>query len=120
MLYSQLRSGKRIDLAQAVPLPRPLTLYIDPCNSCNYTCKYCFHSAPDYRERCGGYAMLSVPDARRIANQLQELGSVKTINFHATGEPLLNKQLHEIIELFSNVGGGVLLSVSSSQPTPVS
>lgn len=100
MLYSELRKQNRIDLAEHVPLPHPLSLYIDPCNKCNYKCDYCFHSVDNYKVLCGGYFTLSLSDAKKIADQVQELGKITTINFHVTGEPLLNKELPAIINTF--------------------
>lgn len=120
MLYSELRMQKRINLVENVPLSSPLTLYIDPCNKCNYRCSYCFHSAENYSSLCGGYYTLSVSDAEKIATQLKEIGSVKTINFHATGELLLNQNLPEIIKIFhqNRLAERIQLTTNGSLLTP--
>jgi len=97
--YSSLRSQSRIDLASAIPLSGPLTIYVEPTNICNFRCVYCPESLSNYKETVGGHFQLSLGDFRIIAQQIKELGTVKTLNFYMMGEPFVNKHLPQFISM---------------------
>ncbi len=96
--YASLRTQKRIDLVEAIPLKGPLSVYIEPTNICNFKCIFCPESFSDYEERAGGLFRLSPEDFAHIAEQIKNIGTVETLNFYMMGEPLANKHLIEYIE----------------------
>lgn len=97
--YSSLRILGRINLAEAVPLAGPLTIYLEPTNICNFKCVYCPESFDNYKELAGGHFQLSLEDFKAVAKQIKDLGTVKTLNFYMMGEPFVNKQLTQFISL---------------------
>jgi radical SAM protein with 4Fe4S-binding SPASM domain len=98
-LYSQLRGGGRLDLTQAVPLARPMAIYLETTNICNFKCIFCPESFGDYKERAGGLFQLSPPDFQYIAEQIKLIGGLKTLSFYMMGEPFVNKNLTNYIKL---------------------
>lgn len=97
--YSSLRTLGRMNLAEAVPLAGPLTIYLEPTNICNFKCVYCPESFDNYKELAGGHFQLSLEDFKAVAKQIKDLGTVKTLNFYMMGEPFVNKQLTQFISL---------------------
>ena len=95
--YSSLRGQTRIDLASAIPLAAPLTIYLEPTNICNFKCTCCPESFENFKQLSGGHFQLSIDDFNLVATQIKELGTVKTLNFYMMGEPFVNKQLTQFI-----------------------
>ncbi len=92
--YSPLRSNKeRIPLGDSVPLMGPLSVYLETTNICNFKCVFCPESFASYSEISGGFFRLSSDDFSRVADQLAEVGTVKTLNFYMMGEPFANRDL---------------------------
>jgi radical SAM protein with 4Fe4S-binding SPASM domain len=97
--YSSLRGLARIDLAKAIPLSGPLTIYVEPTNICNFKCVYCPESFDSYKDIAGGHFQLSLDDFKKVAKQIKDLATVKTLNFYMMGEPFVNKQLPQFISI---------------------
>lgn len=98
-VYSELRKASRVNLTDAVPLASPFTLFIEPTNVCNFKCLYCPESFPDYAEQAGGYHHLTRADFLHIADEIEQIGGVKLINFYILGEPFANPLLCEFIKI---------------------
>ncbi|HXB97241.1 MAG TPA: radical SAM/SPASM domain-containing protein [bacterium] len=112
--YSDLRKAPRLALADAVPLPGPLSIHIEPTNVCNFKCVFCPESFDDFHEVSGGKFMLAPPDFDRVARQIKAMGTVKTINFYMMGEPFLNRNLCAYIRLAKDLGAAEKLIVTSN------
>jgi radical SAM protein with 4Fe4S-binding SPASM domain len=97
--YSRLRTLPRVSLKDAVPLPGPLTMFVEPTNICNFKCVYCPESFSDFEERSGGLHRMDLATFKRIADQIAEIGPIKTLNFYMMGEPLVNKSLPRFIRI---------------------
>ena len=96
-------SKERKPLQDLLPLDTPLTIYIDPSNICNFSCKFCFHGNKDKLEEMPAKKMMRIELFKKIVNDLKEFPStVKMIHLHGFGEPLLNKNLAEMIKLLKN------------------
>ena len=98
-ITGQPPGGNRIPIAQLVPLDTPLVIQIFPIYSCNFTCKYCTLSIPkDNRGFISDEILMRttlfedcIDDCSLFPQQ------VKVLRFVGMGEPLLHKQLSEMI-----------------------
>lgn len=80
-------------IEQRINTKFPLVLNIEPTNDCNAKCYYC---AREMMIKEQGIHYLSIMDFRNIIDQI---GNNKLImlNLHKNGEPLLNKNLPEMV-----------------------
>ena len=99
---------KRVNLADAIPLPAPFTVRVDPCGACNFKCVFCPCNQTDYlaKER---HQRMSWDTFQNVLNSMKEWAeidakerpgqelSLKVVDFHGFGEPLLNPLLPEMI-----------------------
>lgn len=91
--YSDLRKAERLDLGAAIPLGKPLSIYIEPTNVCNFKCSFCPESFDDFYNISGGKSFLLFDKFKIVADQINSIGGVSTINFYMMGEPFANKEL---------------------------
>ena len=89
----------------------PLSLTFEATNVCNLRCPYCFTGAGEVgRER----TMMPMELYRRL---LDELGDYALqIDFYNWGEPLLNKNIYEMVRLASDKGLSTVISTNFSVP----
>lgn len=95
--YTQLRSNARLDLVSAVPLPGPISVYLEVTNICNFKCVFCPESFDNYEAQAGGLFRSSDDDILAILDQLASLGTVKTLSFYMMGEPFVHKSLMDFV-----------------------
>lgn len=83
----------------------PLHIRIKPINRCNHSCWYCAYRADGLQlgEEMDEDARLPITTLRRIANDLVDMG-VKAVTFSGGGEPLLYRDLPEIVEILGRGG----------------
>lgn len=96
--YTELRKSKRLDLAQAIPLDKPLTVYVEPTNRCNLSCSFCPQSLSDYKDRAGYWEHMDIALYRKVVGEIQTMG-LKSLKLYFFGEPLLHPQIGEILSL---------------------
>lgn len=113
-LYTPVNKSSRVNLAEQIPLPRPLVVYIEPGNACNFKCVFCPESLPDYKEKAGGLFMLSMKEFNHIAEQIKEIAPIKLINFYMLGEPFANKLLTQFIRAARDMNLAETLIVTSN------
>lgn len=104
LTYTQLRSTPRVNLATAVPLAAPFTVYVEPTNICNFRCVMCPESFSDYRELAGYYEKMPMELFEKILSDLKAFGRIKTMKFYFEGEPLLHPQLPTMIRMAADSG----------------
>jgi sulfatase maturation enzyme AslB (radical SAM superfamily) len=97
--YSELRRAPRAVLRDAVPLPAPFTIFVEPTNICNFNCVYCPESFENFEARAGGLSRMDIEAFARVSDQIKEMGRIKTLNFYMMGEPLANRQLPDFIKI---------------------
>lgn len=93
---------ERVKLAEVVPLDTPFTLYIFPTTFCNFKCIYCAHSQPE-QELLPQYNFIKenmkMETLDIILEQLKKFPQkLKVISLTGHGEPMLHKQLPEMIK----------------------
>ena len=109
--YASLRKDARIDLASAVPLDAPLTVYVEPTNRCNLSCDFCPQSLEDYKERAGYWEHIDMGLYRKVINEVAEMG-IKSLKLYFFGEPLLHPHIGEICFLAHQVCDRVELTTN--------
>ena len=72
----------------------PRGILLNYSNACNFKCQQCFTQSPS-RPVCG---TLSLDDIRKLADEADELGMYEVLI--EGGEPLVCKELYEIIRIF--------------------
>lgn len=97
MSYQQLRQQQRIDLVSAVPLPMPLSMYIDPCSACNFSCVFCPQSIDNSKEHFS--QKMTLEAFEKIVYDIKLLGRLKTCNLFSFGEPLLNSLTPDFLKI---------------------
>ncbi|MCQ2505782.1 MAG: radical SAM protein [Lachnospiraceae bacterium] len=91
--------NKRVNLSEVVPLTTPFVVFVDPSGACNLSCKFCPCNMVDYMnlER---HKIMSLETYNMIINQLLEFDEqIKVINLYGFGEPLMNKNIAEMVRI---------------------
>ena len=96
----QAPGGKRIKLAEALPLDTPILAQIFPIYACNFKCNYCTFSV-GLKER--GFISDKVSmDFELFKKCIDDMtnfpNKIKTLRFVGMGEPLLHKDIAKMIE----------------------
>jgi MoaA/NifB/PqqE/SkfB family radical SAM enzyme len=86
-------------LSRLLPLSTPVTVMIDPTNMCNFKCKFCPTGDPELLstvKRPSGFMRLGL--FKKVVESLREFPEkVSVLHLYKDGEPMLNKQLPEMI-----------------------
>ena len=89
------------ELGPLLPLDTPLKVQIDPSNICNFKCLFCptgddqLLSNVTYREN----KIMSLKRYKFVLDGLKDFPQkIKVLRFAKDGEPLINKNLHKMIE----------------------
>lgn len=114
--YSQLRSQPRIPLAQAAPLPAPLTVYCEVTALCNLACKMCPMGLPDYEAIAGKRRTMTLADLQLVADNLADIGGVKSLYLHSLGEPMLNRHAADFIRMARPHAEKICLTTNGTVP----
>lgn len=93
-LSTPIRNDRK-PLQDLLPLDRPLRLLIDPCDICNFRCKFCFQSKECFRGK-----KMEMKTFKKIVRQLKEFKEpINVIHMYGLGEPLINEHLPEFIRI---------------------
>lgn len=97
------RDLNRVPLHNVVPRAVPFAIGIAPSDFCNFKCKYCAQATS---AGVRNPQIVSVENFKIIVGQIEELirkggENVKIIRFIGNGEPLLNKNLPEMLKYIS-------------------
>jgi len=92
--------GKRTPLAQALPLDTPFVVQIFPVYLCNFKCVYCIFSAQAARRGfISDKAVMDLDLYKKCIDDIAQFpGKVKVLRFVGIGEPLLHKNIVEMIK----------------------
>ncbi len=121
LAYTELRKDHRIDLAEAVPLPAPLTIYVEPSNRCNLSCDFCPQSLDDYEDRTGARQDMPLPLWIKVMDEIATLG-IKSLKLYFFGEPLLHPEIGTMLRMAAKAcprveltTNGMALTISKAQ-----
>lgn len=98
----------RVPLAEVVPLSTPFTMNIFPTNACNFRCNYCAQSLGPkiLKDKYNfEYENMSMKVFETAVEQMKAFSKpFKLMSFMGHGEPLLNKNLPEMIRIAKKAG----------------
>ena len=103
-ISGQAPGGKRIKLAKILPLNTPILVQFFPIYICNFTCKYCTFSIPvSKRNFISDKKIMDFKFYKKCVDELSLFpDKIKTLRFVGMGEPLLHKNIHEMVEYAKN------------------
>ena len=90
----------RNELRAALPLRTPFIIYIDPCDTCNFQCKFC---PTGDRERMKtikgrGHGPMDFSVYRRLIDSLADFDDpIRVVRLYKEGEPLLNPRFADMV-----------------------
>ena len=98
--YTELKSTKRHDLREVIPLEKPYTLLIEPSSRCNFRCRMCFQSAAqeEFKDKRHNMDMALF---RRIIDQAEAWQGerFKVLKLTIYGEPFMNPHFGEMLQI---------------------
>lgn len=98
-----IAESNRVNLAKVLPLSTPFSVYIFPTTYCNFKCNYCAHSL-GYKEMKKVYDFapetMNMETFNNTIKGLREFPEkIKVVFLMGQGEPLLNKNIAEMIKI---------------------
>jgi radical SAM protein with 4Fe4S-binding SPASM domain len=92
--------GRRV-LKSLLPLAKPLSLFIEPTNRCNFRCRCCGHGNPSTRDDLKPLVHMEMGLFRKLVSELErwEGDTLKLLRLAVLGEPFMHPQLLEMIRL---------------------
>ncbi len=87
-------------LKEALPLRTPYVIYIDPCDTCNFRCKFCptADHALMKKTKGRGHGPMDYDVYRQIIDSLGEFpDKLRVIRLYKEGEPLLNPRFPDMV-----------------------
>lgn len=103
---SKLNLQGRTELQTVIPLATPYLLYVDPSSACNFHCQFCPTGHKDIINGAGyRRGVLDMPLFEKLIDDLGAFDApLRVMRMNKIGEPLLNKQLPEMIRLAKRSG----------------
>lgn len=97
----------RTKLETVIPLRTPFIINIDPCDTCNFQCKFC-PTGDRKLIKCipgRGHGMMEMDVYKKIIDDICEFeDKVKVIRLYKDGEPLLNPHFPEMVSYAKRSG----------------
>lgn len=97
----------RIALKNALPLNTPYIIYIDPCDTCNFHCKFCPSGNTEliHKIEGRGHGPMDFDLYKQIIDSLKEFSEkIKVIRLYKEGEPLLNPRFADMVRYAKESG----------------
>ena len=99
--YTELKSTKRQNLIEILPLPKPFTVLIEPSSCCNFRCIQCFQSIKADNYFTQNRMNMSLENFDKIIKQLKDWDGpkIKVLKLSLYGEPLINPDFCEMLRI---------------------
>lgn len=99
--YTELKSTKRQNLIEILPLPKPFTVLIEPSSCCNFRCIQCFQSIKADNYFTQNRMNMSLENFEKIIKQLKDWDGpkIKVLKLSLYGEPLINPDFCEMLRI---------------------
>lgn len=89
-----------LELKEALPLRTPYVIHIDPCDTCNFHCKFCPSGNLELMKKTNGrgHGPIDFNTYCGIIDSLKEFPDpVRVIRLYKEGEPLLHPRFAELV-----------------------
>lgn len=99
--------SKRTPLQDVIPLRTPFIINIDPCDACNFQCKFCPTGDRDLMKRTPGrgHGVMDFKLYKKIIDDLHEFeDKIKVIRLYKDGEPLINPHFADMVRYAKESG----------------
>lgn len=102
--FSKAYQSNRIKLMEAIPLELPLCIIIEPTNICNFKCLMCWQSTDEYKKDGGPFINMDMDLFNKTIDDIKAFcikknGKIKLMKLYSTGEPLLHKNIIEMMQI---------------------
>lgn len=97
----------RTKLETVIPLRTPFIINIDPCDTCNFQCKFCPTGDRELMKRTPGrgHGVMDFDLYKKIIDDLDEFeDKVKVIRLYKDGEPLINPHFVDMVKYAKESG----------------
>jgi len=96
----------RTPLETVIPLATPFIVFVDPSDACNFKCGFCPTSDRGLMKSVGRpWKSMQIEIFRKIADDLVKFpDKVKVLRLYKDGEPILNRQLPDMIRYAKDIG----------------
>lgn len=100
------KNPQRTDLSKIVPLSTPFVLFVDPSSACNFKCTFCPTGDLALLKSINRFqGTLKLSDFEKIVNDVRQFEvPIKVLRLYKDGEPLVNKNLPEMIGIAKDSG----------------
>ena len=91
----------RTKLETVIPLSTPFIIFIDPCDKCNFQCKFCPTGNRELMKNTPGrdHGIMEWNLYKKLIDDLDEFNSpVKVIRLYKDGEPLINPRFADMVK----------------------
>lgn len=105
-IYGNIVNQNRSELQDVIPLDTPYVVALDPCNICNFACKFCgIQTLRHEVEERFAFKCMEFDLYKKIINDICEMpNKLKVLRLAGNGEPLLNKDFCKMVRYASNAG----------------
>lgn len=106
----------RTRLGEVVPLFTPYVVFIDPSSACNFKCTFCPTGDRELIKSTGRYqGNLSLGEYHKVISDIAEFDDqLKVLRLYKDGEPLLNKNLPEMIRTARDAGVAKVIDTTTN------
>ena len=90
----------RDELRAVLPLRTPMIIYIDPCDTCNFRCKFCPTGNLELMKKTKGrlHGPMELSIFRGLIDSLAEFDDpIRTVRLYKEGEPLVNPRFADMV-----------------------
>ncbi len=103
---AKIFARKRVPLQSVLPLQTPFFITVEPTNFCNLKCNFCYHYDREaIKKENLEFCHMDFDLFKKIVDDILEFpDKIKKFKFGGFGEPLLNKQLPEMIRYAKEKG----------------
>lgn len=95
------------ELKDALPLRTPYVIYIDPCDTCNFHCKFCPSGDRSLLKSTNGrgHGAMDFALFKKLIDGICEFkDKIKVIRLYKDGEPLLNPRFSDMVRYAKDSG----------------